>query len=169
MHMISSYDDVIYIYIYKYVYIHRYTHTRTHIDTHKHTHIHAHTHTHIYIYIYCHPQTVCFVLSELFSVARHVGCSKQISKPVQIYVRLSFRPLGQPRWLREFFKVLWSNSSSSVRLFTFVIPYRLPECSILSKSFALCERRPKIPLSECSTPMGAYIYIYIYECGLKKS
>ena len=30
----------------------------------------------IYIYIYSHPQTDCFVLSELFSVARHVGCSK---------------------------------------------------------------------------------------------
>ena len=27
----------------------------------------------VYIYIYCHPQTDCFVLSELFSVARHVG------------------------------------------------------------------------------------------------
>ena len=27
----------------------------------------------IYIYIYCHPQTDCFVVSQLFSVARHVG------------------------------------------------------------------------------------------------
>ena len=48
----------------------------------------------IYIYIYCHPQTDCFVLSELFSVARHAGRSKPKSKPVQLYVRLSFRPLG---------------------------------------------------------------------------
>ena len=48
----------------------------------------------IYIYIYCHPQTDCFVLSELFSVARHVGRSKPGSKPVQHYVRLSLRPLG---------------------------------------------------------------------------
>ena len=39
----------------------------------------------MYIYIYCHPQTDCFVLSELFSVARHAG----------------------PRWLREFFKVFY--------------------------------------------------------------
>ena len=30
----------------------------------------------IYIYIYCHPQTDCFVLSELFSVARPAGRSK---------------------------------------------------------------------------------------------
>ena len=29
--------------------------------------------SYLYLYIYCHPQTGCFVLSELFSVARHVG------------------------------------------------------------------------------------------------
>ena len=46
------------------------------------------------IYIYCHPQTDCSVRSELFSVARHAGRSKPGSKPVQLYVRLSFRPLG---------------------------------------------------------------------------
>ena len=45
------------------------------------------------IYIYSHPQTDCFVLSELFSVARHAGRSKSGSKPVQLYVRLCFRPL----------------------------------------------------------------------------
>ena len=49
----------------------------------------------IYIYIYCHPQTDCFVLSELFSVARHAGRSMPGSKPIQLYVRLSLRPLGQ--------------------------------------------------------------------------
>ena len=30
-------------------------------------------HNQLYIYIYSHPQTDCFVLSELFSVTRHVG------------------------------------------------------------------------------------------------
>ena len=39
--------------------------------------------------IYCHPQTDYFILSELFRVARHVGCSKPGSKPIQLYVRLS--------------------------------------------------------------------------------
>ena len=52
-------------------------------------------HTHTHIYIYSHPQADCFVLSELFSVARHVGRSKLGSKPIQLYVRLSLRPLGQ--------------------------------------------------------------------------
>ena len=35
-----------------------------------------------------------FVLSELFSMARHAGRSKPGSKPIQLYVRLSLRPLG---------------------------------------------------------------------------
>ena len=35
----------------------------------------------VYIYVYSHPQTDCFVLSEHFSVARHVGLSKPGSKP----------------------------------------------------------------------------------------
>ena len=47
------------------------------------------------IYISCHPQIGSFVLSELFSVARHVGCSKPGSKPIQLYVRISLRPLDQ--------------------------------------------------------------------------
>ena len=36
----------------------------------------------VYIYIYCHLQTDCFVLSELFSVARHAGHSKPGSEPI---------------------------------------------------------------------------------------
>ena len=49
----------------------------------------------IYIYIYSHPQRDCFILSELFSVARHVGRLEPGSKPIQLDVRLSLRPLGQ--------------------------------------------------------------------------
>ena len=66
--------------------------------------------------IYSHEQTDCFGLSDLFSVARHVGRLKPRSKPVQLHVRLSIRLLGQ----RGNYKVLCSNSSSSVRLFTFL-------------------------------------------------
>ena len=32
-------------------------------------------------YIYSHPQTDCFVVLQLFSVARHMGCLKLGSKP----------------------------------------------------------------------------------------
>ena len=59
---------------------------------------HTHTHTHIYIYVcmyvYCHPQTECLVISQPFSVARHVEHLKLGSKPAQIYVRLSILPLS---------------------------------------------------------------------------
>ena len=46
-------------------------------------------------YIYCHPQIDCFVISQLFSVARHVGRLKLGLKPAQFYIRLSIRPLSQ--------------------------------------------------------------------------
>ena len=69
------------------------------------------------------------------------------------------RPTSRPRWLREFLRYLFRNSSSS-HLFTFFLSYRLPECSILSKSYALCKRRPTIPSPECSTPVGKRIYCH---------
>ncbi len=37
----------------------------------------------------------CFVVSQFFSVARHVGRLKLGSKPAQLYIRLSIRPLVQ--------------------------------------------------------------------------
>ena len=45
----------------------------------------------IYIYIVIH----CFVVLQLFNLARHVGCSKLGTKPAQLYVRLSIRSLDQ--------------------------------------------------------------------------
>ena len=47
------------------------------------------------MYIYSHPQTDCFVVSQLFSVARRVGHLKMESKLAQLYVRLSIKPLDQ--------------------------------------------------------------------------
>ena len=49
----------------------------------------------LFIYIYILSSTDCFVISQLFSVARQVGHMKLGSKPTQLYVRLSIRPLGQ--------------------------------------------------------------------------
>ena len=92
--------SVIYIYIYIYIHTHTHIYIYIYIYTAKpektyiwhetelllnqqpvtvpwnlycfytHTHTHTHTHIYIYIYIFSHPQTDCFVLSELFSVAR---------------------------------------------------------------------------------------------------
>ena len=101
---------------------------------------HAHIYIYIsYIYIYCHPQTDCFVLSELFSVARHVGRSKPGSKPIQLYVRLSLKPLGQQAyhaWLRELLRYLFSIISS--RLFTF---YTLSATRVLNYFEEVCIMR----------------------------
>ena len=46
-------------------------------------------------YIYCHPQSDCFVVSQLSSVARHVGRLQPGSKPAQLYVKLSILPFNQ--------------------------------------------------------------------------
>ena len=62
--------------------------------------LNTHTHTRIYIYIYMYmcvfssPDRL-FLVSQLFSVARHVGRLKLGLKPAQLNVRLSIRPLGQ--------------------------------------------------------------------------
>ena len=88
----------------------------------------------IYIYIYCHPQTDCFVVPQLFSLARHVGHSKLGSKPAQLYVRLSIRPPVS----KGNYKVLSSNSSNSARLFTF---YILPDTRVLNSLEELCIMR----------------------------
>ena len=48
----------------------------------------------IYIYILGHPQTDCFVVSQLFSLARHAGRFKLGSRPAQLYVRLGILPSG---------------------------------------------------------------------------
>ena len=100
-----------YIYIYICIDIHIYIYI--YICTHTHTH--THIYIYIYIYIYILSSTDCFVLSELFSVARQVGRSKPGSKPIQLYDRLSLRSLGQQAylvWLRELLRYLCSNSNA---------------------------------------------------------
>ena len=143
-----------YIYIYIYIYIYR----ERERDGKGNTCIYIHTHT----YIYCHPQTDCFIVSQLFSVARHVGCLKLESKPTQLYVRLSIRPLGQRAYHIGKIIIRYYVATAAAAAFVCLhfIPYRIPECSIRSKSFALCERQPKIPLPECSTPMEECIYCH---------
>ena len=50
-----------------------------------------------------HPQTDCFVVSQVFSVARHVGRLKLGSKPAKLYVRLSIIPLVSVIFIRPNF------------------------------------------------------------------
>ena len=89
--------------------------------------------------IYCHLHTDCFVASQLFSVARHVGRLKLGSKPAQIYVSLSISPISQQAYDVGLgnYKVC-SNSRSSVRLFTF---YTLPDTRLLKSYKEFCIMR----------------------------
>ena len=122
----------------------------------------------IYIYIYTVIHRHCFVVSQLFSVARHVGRSKLGSKPAQIYVRLSIRlgqqtrPTSVPRQSGNY-KVLSSYSSSCVRLFAF---YTLPDTRVLNSFEELCIMRAAAVNSfvrVLNLHGGAHIYIYIYS------
>ena len=70
-----------------------YFYTLIHIHTHTHTHTHAHAHEYIYIVIH---RKICFVLSELFSVAihhhhhHHVAPLARISLTLSRHFSLSF-------------------------------------------------------------------------------
>ena len=119
----------------------------------------TYTHTHIY----CHPQTDCFVLSELCNVARHVGCSKPGSKPIQLFVRLSLRPLGQQAyqvWPREFLRYYVVTAAAVCLYF-----YTLSATRLLNSFEELCIM-PAAAENSFTRVLnhhgGAYIYIYVY-------
>ena len=140
---------------------------RTYIHVFVFIHTHTHTQIYIYIYIYSHPQTDCFVVSQLFSVARHVGRLKLRSKPAYLYVRHSIRPLGQQAYQVSLgnYKVLCSNSSSGVRLFTF---YNLSDTRVLNSFEELCIMRAAAENSFARVlNLSIYLYIYLYMIELK--
>ena len=106
----------------------------------------------IYIYIYCHPQTDCFIISQLFSAARHAGHFKLGSKLAQLYIRLNILLLSPQA----------TYVSSGIIMPCVIIFNCLHFDSIHKKSFALGEWQPLIPLLECSTPEKGSVYIYIH-------
>ena len=123
-----------------------------------------HLYIYIYIYIYYHPQTDCFILSELFSVARHAGRSKPGSKPIQLYVRLSLRSLGQQAyhvWQRELLRYLYSNSSS-IRLFTFLYPIGYQSAQFFRRALHYASSGRRFLRQSAQPPWGS-IYIVIHR------
>ena len=114
----------------------------------------------IYIYIYCHPQTDCFVLSELFGVARHAGRLKPGSIPVHFYARLSFRPFGHQadHFGQGNFKVFILAKQQQ----PFLHFYTQSATRVLNFFEELCITlaAAEIPSPECSTPMGERIYCH---------
>ena len=185
IHIDTHIDIHTHTYIRIHIHIQTYIHTSARIQIHTHTYTHTdilthiYTHMHLicmrtpaYIYIHCHPQIDCFVVSQLFSVAIHVGRLKLGSKR---YVKRRIRPLSQQanHVGLGIIRYYVATAAAAAFLCLHFIPYRILECSIRSKSFGLCERQPKIPSAECSTSMGEriscpsggvgkYIYIYIY-------
>ena len=120
----------------------------------------------LYIYIYSHPQTDCFILSELFSVARHAGRSKPGSKPVQLYVRLCYRPLGHQadHVGKGNFKVFLFLETAAAA-FVYIFFYTLLATRVLNSFEELCITLAAAGNSfarELNPHGGAYIYIYMY-------
>ena len=81
------------------------------------------------------PSSSCFTTFFVLNQVPSIYLSLSLS--LYIYIYIYSHPQQQQRPFVNIF-----------------IPYQLPECSIRSRSFALCKRRPKIPSPECSTPMG---------------
>ena len=75
----------------------------------------------IYIYIYYHSHTDCFVVSQLYSVARHARCLKLGLKPAQPYIRLTI--LLQATYVRS--GIMRNYVVAFVCLH---FPYPIPEC-----------------------------------------
>ena len=107
--------------------------------------------------MYCHPQTVYFVASQFFRVARHVGRLKLGSKPTQFHVRLSIIPLSQQA----------NHVSSGIMRHSVVAFVYLHFCLTreLNSFVELCIMRMAAvnSFARVLNPNGGtYIYIYIY-------
>ena len=109
----------------------------------------------IYIYIYCHPQTDCFVVSQLFSVARHARFSKLGSK----HGWLIYQPKILPHSYKEtsISEGILNSYVSLLFVLFFLFTYiRLTATESLthSKSLALHKWQPLLLSPESSTPQG---------------
>ena len=120
-------------------------------------------------YIYSHLQTDCFVLSELFSVARHAGRSKPESKPVQLYDRLRLHTTSRLRWLREFLGIFMFSKQQQQPLFTFFsYPIGYQRAQFFRRALHYANGGRQFLLQRAQPPWGSicnpYIYIYVCVC-----
>ena len=94
-------------------------------------------------------------------MARHVGCSKLESKPVQLYDRLGFRPLGHKRTtLATGIFRYFIFSKQQQLLFTFFHTLSAPR--VLNSFEELCITLTVADNSFARELIYIYIYIYIY-------
>ena len=85
----------------------------------------------IYIYIYCHPQTDCFILSELLSVARHIGPLSRDWNPSYIMLDLisdhsANKITKMAKGIIRYYIETAAAAAASICLH--FLPYWLPEC-----------------------------------------
>ena len=120
----------------------------------------------IHIYIYSHPQTDCFILSELFSVARHAGRSKPGSKPVQLYARLCYRPLGHQadHVGKGNFKVfLFLETAAAAFVYIFLYPIGYQSAQFFRRASHYSNGGRQFLRQRVQPPWGSiYMYIYIF-------
>ena len=146
------------IYIYIYICIYILSHWWVLIERNISLWMTIYIYIYIYIYIVIHRQP--FSLYQNSSVwldtydARRPG-----SKPIQLYARLSLRPLGQQAyhvWLREFLRYYVVTAAAVCLHF-----YTLSATRVLNYFEEFCfMRRPTNPSPESSTPMGERIYCH---------
>ena len=123
--------------------------------------------------MYCYAQTDCFLVSQLFSVARYMRHTKPGSKTHLTLRQTDYIPLSQ------------ASNSTSVRELThidqisFVYIFALSDADLLNSFEDLCitwmatilffHQRTQPPLGEAyilshTDRLFCYIYIYIYIC-----
>ena len=108
--------------------------------------------------------TDCFVVSQLFSNARHAGRFKVGSKPAYLYARLSILPLSHLDDLCQ--RGNYYALCMSFRLFTFCATrYRSALFDRRALLYAVGGGQSLIPLPGCSTP-GRRAYP---ECSIIKT
>ena len=101
----------------------------------------------IYIYIYIYIYTDCFVLPQLFSVARHTRCCKLRLKPDLLYI-------SQISYSWAFVILIVSEG-----IFWYIFTYTISATIVLNslEEFCIYVYVAASKSLECSTPWGRYM------------
>ena len=113
-------------------------------------------------HIYCHLQTHCFVVSQLFSVSRHVGRLKLGSKPTQLYVRLSIRSLGQQAYHVGKGIIRYFVATAAAAFVYILFPTGYQSAQFVWRALHYASGSWKFPHQSAQPPWGS-VYIVIHR------
>ena len=118
----------------------------------------------MYIYIYCNPQKYCFVVSQFFSVTRHVERFMLGLKPAQLYVGLSIIPFSHHS------KYVSSGFIRHYVVAFVCLHFTLPDTRVFnSRAFLFHEWQPSVARAGSSNEIVLCIGKTCYSCSdLKK-